>query len=332
MLTDKRILVTGPAGQIAFPLVASLAPHNEVWGVARFSDPTSRDEMESLGVTTRAIDLARPDFSDIPDDFDYVIHLAAFKTEGLDYDHAISVNAEGTGLLLRHCRRAKAALIMSTQSVYKPVADPLHAFRETDPLGDVNYIMSPTYSISKIAEEAVARFCARAYDLPVTVARMNASYGTNGGLPTYHLDWVVAGQPVVTRWDPCRYSLIHQDDINDQLESLLDAAGTPATIVNWAGDETPSVQEWCAYMGELSGRTADVRAIPVDGTTRGSIADVRKRLSITGPCKVSWRDGIRRVFEERHGGRVGTPPTGQSARLLGQVSKMATGPNERTDD
>lgn len=322
MLTDKKILVTGPAGQIAFPLVEFLAPHNDVWGVARFSDAEARRRVEELGVVTRTLDLSRPDFTDLPDDFDYVIHLAAFKTEGLDYDHALTVNAEGTGLLLRHCRNAKAALIMSTQSVYKPVADPLHAFRETDPLGDVNYIMSPTYSISKIAEEAVARFCSRAYDLPVTIARMNASYGTNGGLPTYHLDWVLAGQPVVTRWDPCHYSLIHQDDINGQLEAILDAASTPATIVNWAGDETPSVQEWCAYMGEISGCAPDVRSIPIDGTTRGSIADVSKRLSITGPCTVSWRDGLRRVFDERHGGRIGTGPSGQSAKLLGEVSRV----------
>jgi len=322
MLTDQKILVTGPAGQIARPLVEFLAAHNEVWGIARFSDPASRDEMESLGVTTRTIDLAHPDFGDLPEDFDHVVHLAAFKTEGLDYDHAISVNAEGTGLLLRHCRRAKAALIMSTQSVYKPVADPLHAFRETDPLGDVNYIMSPTYSISKIAEEAVARFCARAYDLPVTIARMNASYGSNGGLPTYHLDWVLADQSVVTRWDPCRYSLIHQDDINGQLEALLDAASVPATIVNWAGDETPSVQEWCDFMGEITGRTPDVRSIPIDGTTRGSIADVTKRRSITGLCTVSWRDGVRRVFQERHGGRAAITPRGQSAKLLGEVSKL----------
>ena len=192
MLSDEKILITGPAGQIALPLVKSLATNNEVWGIARFNEPNTRERVESLGVTTRAIDLATGDYSSLPDDFTYVLHLAAFKTEGLNYDWAISVNAEGTGLLLKHCQRAKAALIMSTQSVYKPVADPLHAFSENDPLGDVNYVMSPTYSISKIAEEAVARFCARAYNIPVTIARMNASYGPNGGLPTYHLDWVLA--------------------------------------------------------------------------------------------------------------------------------------------
>jgi nucleoside-diphosphate-sugar epimerase len=266
--------------------------------------------------------LSSGDYSSLPDDFDYVIHLAAFKTEGLDYNHAITINAEGTGLLLQHCRKAKAALVMSTHSVYKPVDDALHAFNENDPLGDVNYIMSPTYSISKIAEEAVARYCARAYNLPVTIARMNASYGPNGGLPAYHLDWVLADKPVVTRWDPCRYSLIHQDDINNQVESLLDAASVPATIVNWGGDETPSVHEWCTYMGELTGRTPDVRVVEIANSLRGSIADVSKRLSITGPCKVSWREGIKRVFEERHTDQSKSPITGQSSRLLGEVEQL----------
>jgi len=322
MLSDKKILVTGPSGQIGLPLVQFLAKQNNVWGVARFNELGSVEQLESLGVTTRSIDLSSGDYSSLPDDFDYVIHLAAFKTEGLDYNHALTVNAEGTGLLLQHCQKAKAALVMSTHSVYKPVEDPLHAFTENDPLGDVNYIMSPTYSISKIAEEAVARYCARAYNLPVTIARMNASYGANGGLPSYHLDWVMADKPVVARWDPCRYSLIHQDDINNQAESLLDAASVPATIVNWGGDETPSVHEWCAYMGELTGHTPDVRVVEIANSLRGSIADVSKRLSITGPCKVSWREGIKRVFEERHTDQSKSPITGQSSKLLNEIKRF----------
>ena len=35
----------------------------------------------------------------------------------------------------------------------------------------------------------------------------------------------MAGNPVTTRWDPCYYSPIHQDDINAQAAALLDAAG-----------------------------------------------------------------------------------------------------------
>ena len=43
---DEKILVTGPAGQIAFPLAARLASDNEVWGIARFGDPKTRERIE----------------------------------------------------------------------------------------------------------------------------------------------------------------------------------------------------------------------------------------------------------------------------------------------
>ena len=41
MLTDEKILITGPAGQIAAPLCEYLAADNDVWGIARFSVPGS---------------------------------------------------------------------------------------------------------------------------------------------------------------------------------------------------------------------------------------------------------------------------------------------------
>ena len=49
MLSDKKILVTGPAGQIAKPLVSFLAPHNEVWGVAGIRISPNRNLMLDLG-------------------------------------------------------------------------------------------------------------------------------------------------------------------------------------------------------------------------------------------------------------------------------------------
>jgi nucleoside-diphosphate-sugar epimerase len=304
MLSDEKILVTGPGGNIGLPLVAYLARDNEVWGVARFTDPSSREAVRAAGATTLAVDVASGELGDLPDDFTYVVHLAVMQGPGLDYDAAMRVNAEGTGLLLQHCRAAKAALVMSTHSVYMPHEDPEHCFAETDPLGDANALHSPTYSVSKIGQEAVARYCARAFDLPVVIARMNASYSAHAGLPTLHLQSVVAGKPVMTRWDPCTYSPIHQDDINEQTAAILDAASVPATIVNWAGDEAVSVQQWCAYVGELIGRPAEVVVHEVPGTLRGSIADVTKRRALTGPCKVGWREGFRRILDERFADRL----------------------------
>jgi nucleoside-diphosphate-sugar epimerase len=304
MLKGKKILITGPGGRIAFPLARYLAKENEVWGVARFSDPLQRQEVEAAGITVRTLDLAEPDFSGIPADFTHLLHLAA-AFEPSDYDRAIRVNAEGAGLLLHHCRNVEAALVMSTVSVYKPHPDPWRQFREDDPLGDILAHSAPTYSISKIAEEAVARYCARQFQIPVTIARMNSAYGPRGGLPVSHLQAVAEGRAVETRWDPCPYSPIHDDDIADQAEALLAAASPRATIVNWCGDEVVTVQQWSAYAGELLGVEARVEVTPVPGASLGAAADPAKRQALTGPCKIGWREGFRRTLAALYPDRVG---------------------------
>jgi len=302
-LEGRKILITGPAGQIAFPMARALARRNEVWGIARFGDPASRQEVEDAGIRALAVDLAQPDFSELPRDFTHLLHLAA-TVRGDDCDGAIRVNAEGTGLLLSHCRRVEAALVMSTVSVYKPHPDPWHLFREDDPLGDIMLPFARSYSVSKIAEEAVARFCAREFSIPITIARMGASYGPRGGLPTFGLQALAAGKPVATRFDPCPYSPIHDDDMLAQLEPLLDAASVPATIVNWAGDEAVSIQDLAAYGAGLLGVEPRVEVTEVPGASIGSAVDPTRRRAITGPCRVPWREGIRRVLEELYPDRV----------------------------
>ena len=304
MLTGEKILVTGPAGQIAFPLARELAKHNEVWGIARFSAERSRERVEKAGITARSVDLGAGDFSSLPIDFTYVLHLAAYLAPGLDYDAAIRVNAEGTGLLLAHCRRAKAAMVMTTMGVYKPHQDPWYAYRETAPLGDAFLPLIPTYAISKIGEEIVARTCARQLNLPVVIARMNAAYGDNGGLPAHHLDAIVAGKPINVRWDPSIYCPIHEKDIFDQLPGMLAAASVPATIVNWGGDEPISAQQWCAYFGELLATTPQIHVTEIPGSQRGIATDNSKRLSIAGPCRVDWRQGMRGLLKARYPNRA----------------------------
>ncbi len=316
MLQDQKILITGMTGQIAFPMAAYLAEHNEVWGIARFGAEASREKVEAAGVRTKVVDLASGDFSMLPDDFDYLIHMAAFQGQGLDYDWAIRVNAEGTGLLMAHCHRAGAALIASTCSVYQPHSDPWHPYTETDRLGDCNAAHAPTYSMSKIGQEAVARTMARTLGLPTVITRINASYGPNGGLPVYHMDWLMNDLPIRLRAPaPSPYSPIHQDDMNAQVESLLATASVPATVVNWGGDETVKAEDWTTLFGELSGRTPEVVYDEFPGSQPGSIADPTKRISLTGPCRVDWRDGLTEVYNTRYPDGRPAPGIGGAERL-----------------
>jgi nucleoside-diphosphate-sugar epimerase len=300
VLEDNRILLTGPAGNIGFPLGRELAKNNEVWGISRFGDPAERQKVGDGGVITRPIDLGTGEFADLPDYFDYVLHLSAYIV-GDDYDRAMAVNAEGTALLMTCFRKAKAMLVMSTNGVYKPNPDPWHAYVETDPLGDAHVPGVPTYSVSKIAEEAVARACARQMGIPTIICRMNSAYGVTGGggLPGILFDRICRGQQVVFRSDPNPYSPINDRDIFDQTEPLLDAASPSCPIVNWGGDEAVAAQDWCRFFGEILGVTPDMAVIELPNTQPGVVGDNEKRMALTGPCQISWRDGMRALAEAR---------------------------------
>ena len=302
VLSDRRILVTGLTGQIGHPIAEFLARDNEVWGVARYSAEGSRERAEAIGVRPHVADLADGDLGDLPDDFTHLVHFAAWQGRALDHDRAIRANAEATGLLMAHCRRAEAALVASTNSVYRAHEDPWHPYVETDPLGDPTAPHSPTYGISKVSQEAVARTMARVLELPTTIARINASYGPNGGLPAYHGDWVAAGEPVWLRSPgPNPYSPVHEDDLAAQVAPLLDAAATPATIVNWCGDEVVTAEDWVALFGEHLGVEPRSTYYDLPGSQPGSAADPAKRRSLTGKCTIDWRHGMLATLDARRG-------------------------------
>jgi len=293
-MEGAKILITGPTGQVATPVALALAAGNEVWGAARFSDAAARAELEAAGVTCVAVDLRSGDFSSLPTDFDYLINLAVAKSGRWDID--LAANAEAVGLLMAHCRAARAVLHCSSTAVYDPPDDVPRA--ENAALGDNHKVFFPTYSISKIAGEVVARTAARQFDLPTTIARLNVPYGDNGGWPAYQLDSMLAGQPVaVYPGGPSRYNPIHSDDIVAQVPKLLEIASVPATTLNWAGPDTVSIQEWCAYMGTLVGREPSF--VETDRTLAGVPVDVTRMHELIGPGRVNWRDGLRRLVEAR---------------------------------
>ena len=94
-MEGQKILVTGPTGHLTAPLVRELAADNDVWGMARFSDPGQRSELEALGVTCVKKDLAVDRFDDLPDDFDYVFHAGAMVAMDSEKDmaHTFEVQA-----------------------------------------------------------------------------------------------------------------------------------------------------------------------------------------------------------------------------------------------
>jgi UDP-glucuronate 4-epimerase len=289
-----RILVTGATGQVGLPVALALAAEHHVIAVARFRDAEKRSRLTAAGVNCLDADLAKGSFDIVPGDVDYVCNFAVVKSNRWDVD--IAGNAEAVGLLMARCRSARAVLHCSSTGVYQAAGGT--AQLETDPLGDNHRVMMPTYSISKIAAEAVVRTASRTFELPTTIARLNVPYGDNGGWPAFHLEMILAGQAVPVRPNgPSRFNPIHEDDIVAMVPRLLDVASVPATIVNWGGDEETSIEEWCGYLAGLAG--AEVRFDVTEHTIGGIPVDNARRHELIGPTTVGWKDGMRRMFEAR---------------------------------
>jgi nucleoside-diphosphate-sugar epimerase len=295
VLRGEKVLVTGPASQVGLPVVRALLQENQVHGLARFGRAEDRERLEALGVHCIALDLAKDGFDGVPDDFDVVLHFAVVKSGDFGYD--LAANAEGTGRLMAHCRRARAFLHCSTAGVYQH-AGAGHPVKEDDPLGDNHHEIMPTYSICKIAGETVARFAARHWNLPTSIARLSVPYGDNGGWPWFHLLMMRAGSGIPLHPErPNLFNPIHEDDFIAHLPRLLEVAAVPPTVVNWGGSEPASIEEWCAWMGELTGLEAKFETS--ERTVGPLPVDLTRMHQLLGPTRVPWREGIRRMIEAR---------------------------------
>ena len=290
-LTGARILVTGPTGQVALPVVAAYAKTAEVLALARFHRDEDAAHMRELGAVPITADLAEPaSLRRIPADVDYVLNFAVAKSGRWTVD--LRANAEGVGDLMMQLPRAKAVVHFSSAAVY---AYGGHGPRHEDAaLGDNHRAMFPTYSISKIAAESVVRLCARRLGVPTTIARLSVPYGDNGGWPFYHLMMMRNGAPVPVHPErPNLYNLLHVDDYVEKIPRLLAAASVDTTTVNFGGSEATSIEDWCAYLGELTGLTP---TFTDDPDAFGSLClDTTRMHELIGPTRVDWRDGILRM-------------------------------------
>jgi UDP-glucuronate 4-epimerase len=75
-------------------------------------------------------------------------------------------------------------------------------------------------------------------------------------------------------------------------------ASVPATTLNWAGDDVVSIEEWVAYLGELTGLESKTQ--PTDQTLASNVMDLTRMHDLVGRAKVPWKDGVRRMVEARH--------------------------------
>ncbi|MBW2426064.1 MAG: hypothetical protein JRG86_17595 [Deltaproteobacteria bacterium] len=59
-----------------------------------------------------------------------------------------------------------------------------------------------------------------------------------------------------------------------------------------------SIEEWCGYLGELIG--VEPKFDVTDQTLESVMTDNSKMRELVGPARVDWKEGLRRMVEDRH--------------------------------
>jgi nucleoside-diphosphate-sugar epimerase len=302
-LSGKRVLVTGASGLVAFPVVVELAKSNEVFAVARFTDPEQKRGLEAAGAKTVAFNMADPDLSPLPKSVDVVINYGVLPSEHPDvYD----VNLGATARLASRYRDCEAFVHGSTASVYKYQGE--RALREDDAYG--LHATNEAYSASKIGCEYLLKQLSADYGMPTVLVRIFSFYGPRGGGPALRIDQIAAGKPVSVHPGVRNvYTPMYEDDYVEKTIASAGIAKAPAEIVNLGGSEVVTIPEYCEMAGEMLGKTPtyveNMGATPI-------WADTTKMERLLGPTKVSMREGVRRIIE-----------SGPEARLPVDISRYS---------
>jgi nucleoside-diphosphate-sugar epimerase len=110
---------------------------------------------------------------------------------------------------------------------------------------------------------------------------------------------ILAHKPIRLYPDkPNNYNPIYEDDYVEFGIRAMEIAATPPVVVNWAGSETVSIEDYCTYMGELVGVEPIFEYTPDAHTPLWP--DVTHMHEVLGRTRVPWRVGLRRMIEARH--------------------------------
>jgi UDP-glucuronate 4-epimerase len=294
-LSGRRVLVTGASGLVALPVAVELAKSNEVYAVARFSDPKQKRLVEEAGARAVSFDLADPDLSPLPKSVDVVINYAVLPpTQKNHYD----VNAGATGRLARRYRDCQAFVQGSTGSLYEYQGE--RPLREDDPYG--LHSSAENYAASKIAAEFLLKHLSEDYKMPTTIVRIFSFYGPRGGGVTQRIDQIARGEPVSV-YPGVRniHTPLYEDDYVEKTIAAAGIAKVGGEVVNVGGTEAVTTQEYCEMAGELLGK----KPIFVENSRAWPIwADTTKMVKLLGPNKVSVREGVQRCVETSQAQRV----------------------------
>ena len=289
-----RVLITGVAGFLGSNLAQKVVSEGfNVVGI----DNLSMGKLENIAeisntpnFTFLESDITLPEtFSKLNDQFDIIVHLAAFKIPR--YGKAIDtllINYEGTKEVLdfAHGQQCKTVLA-STSDVYGRNPDLPFSEEYSDSVIGSSKAPRWSYAVSKLFDEHLGLAYMDAYDIPVTILRFFGSYGPNqhlswwGGPQSVFIDAVIRDEAIPIHGDGSQTrSFTYVSDTIDGIYAAMINPAANGDIFNIGSTYEINILELAQLIKRLSNTPGEAKLefVPYESFTGKKYQDVMRRV------------------------------------------------------
>jgi nucleoside-diphosphate-sugar epimerase len=258
---DSDLVVLGVSGKMgptlarmAVRAIAELGLPHKVYGVARFSQPSSRELLQEAGVQTITCDLLdRNALAQLPDSRN-VIFMAGQKFGTTGAQHMTwGINTFLPALAAERYTDARL-VAFSTGNVYPLMPVVSGGAREGDepnPTGE--------YAASCLGRERIFEYFSRTQGLRTAMMRLNYAVELRYGVLVDVARKVYSGQPVDVTMGAA--NVIWQGDANGQALALLAHCDSPPFICNITGPETVSIRRVAEQFAQIFNVEAQITGV-----------------------------------------------------------------------
>jgi nucleoside-diphosphate-sugar epimerase len=299
---DGDITLLGVGGKMG-PTLARMAkraaPHKRVIGVARFSDPAVREDLEAHNIETVACDLLDEAAVNALEKTANIVFMAGrkFGSEG-NQPLTWAMNVHVPAIVAQAFKDARIA-VFSTACVYRFADVTGPGAREGDPLTPPG-----EYANSCIGRERMFEYFANVHGTKAVLLRLSYAIDLRYGVLHDIGRAVLAGEPVQIDSGHC--NIIWQRDANDIALRSLALADNPAVPLNLSGPKVERVRNLAEAFGKHFGKEPIFAG---EEQPQAWIVDTTKQQELYGEPEVSPETMIGWVADwlQRGGKTLGKP-------------------------